>query len=107
LIATEGVNKVAASVTGPNATVTFNAIPPKYACSNLKKTRSGENVGEGIYHKSLEKIEQTATTTSGASNSATKYVTAYYKYFGGYTTITDIDKIDSDVVRNANNICDG
>lgn len=107
LTATEGVNKVVASVTGPKATVTFAAIPSKYACSNLKKTRSGENVGEGVYHTSNEKTEQTATTTTGASNSATRYVTAYYKYFGGYTTITDIKKIDSDVVRNANDICEG
>lgn len=107
LIATEGLNKVAASVIGPKATVTFNAIPSKYACSNLKKTRSKVTVGEGVYHKSEEKSEQTTTTTNGASNSATKYVTAYYKYFGGYTTITDINQIDSDIVRKTTDICTG
>ena len=107
LIATEGVNKVKASVTGPKATVTFNAIPSKYACSNLKKTRAGVEVGQNVYHKSGEKSEQTATTTNGASNNVTKYVTAYYKYFGGYTTITDINQIDSDIVRRTTDICTG
>lgn len=92
LIATAGTNSVKATVTGPTASITYNDIPSYYACSNLKNTRSGANVGEGVFHKSEEK--KNLTYTSGAAtNNTTLSVTAKYKYFYGYSDIKSTDNV--------------
>ena len=106
LIATAGTNSVKATVTGPTASITYNDIPSYYACSNLKNTRSGANVGEGVFHKSEEK--KNLTYTSGAAtNNTTLSVTAKYKYFAGYTTATDVTTLDSAAVRALTGIGSG
>ena len=92
LIATAGTNSVKATVTGPTATITYNDIPSYFACSNLKNTRSGATVGDGVFHKSEEK--KNLTYTSGAaSNNATLSVTAKYKYFYGYSDIKSTNDV--------------
>lgn len=98
LIATVGTNSVKATVTGPTASITYNDIPSYFACSNLKNTRSGANVGEGVFHKSAAKTGL-SYTSGNATNNGTLSVTAKYKYFAGYTTATDVTTLDSAAVR--------
>lgn len=94
LIATLGTNTVKASVTGPKAYVEFESIPEYYACSNLNNTHNET----GVFHKST--AQENLNYTSGASsNSKSLSVTGKYKYFAGYTTITDVTTMDSDSVR--------
>lgn len=102
LVATEGTNKIKASVSGPSATVVFNSIDSYYACSNLKKTHKDD----GSTIKSDAVAEQTKTSDT-CSNSAELTVTAKYKYFAGYTETRDINAIDSSVVRAVTGIGSG
>ena len=102
LIATEGINKIKASVSGPSATVVFNGIDSFYACSNLKNTHKEDN----STIKSDAVAEQTKTSGT-CSNSAELSVPALYKYFSGYTETRDINAIDSDVVRAVTGIGSG
>lgn len=99
LIASEGTNKVKATVKGPKATVTFNSISPYYVCSNVGKTRSGETAGEGVYHKS-ENVSEKSYTSNSSQNSKELTVSAKYKYFAGHTDITDINSLDSATIRS-------
>lgn len=106
LIATAGTNKVKATVTGPKATVAFNAISQYYACSNVKKTRSGAEPGDGVYHRSAA-VSEKSYTSSAATNSKELTVTGAYKYFSGYTTITDVNSMTSAEVRALTGIGSG
>lgn len=79
-----GSNKVKVTIGGPKAVGQFAEIPAYYACSNTKKTRSGAEVGDGVYHKSSVLAASTNDVkSSSASNSKEYTVTGAYKYFIG------------------------
>jgi hypothetical protein len=84
LAVVNGTNSVKVDITGPKAVGSFAAIEPHYACSNTKKTRSGENAGEGVYHVSTKLAAASDVKSNASSNTKTLSVTGAYKYFIGY-----------------------
>ena len=83
LAVVNGTNSVKVDITGPKAVGSFAAIEPHYACSNTKKTRSGENAGEGVYHVSTKLAAASDVKSNASSNTKTLSVTGAYKYFIG------------------------
>lgn len=83
LAVVNGENKVKVTITGPKAIASFASIAPHYACSNTKKTRSGAEVGDGVYHKSNELAANLDVKSSASSSSKEYKVTGAYKYFIG------------------------
>lgn len=102
LAVVNGTNTVKVDITGPKAIASFAAIAPHYACSNTKKTRSGAEVGEGVFHKSTELAAASDVKSGASSNTKSLSVTGAYKYFiGCYSDEVFTNKVyTSNSIRN-------
>lgn len=109
LAVVNGTNSVKVDITGPKAVGSFASIAPHYACSNTKKTRSGVEVGEGVYHRSTELAAASDVKSGNSSNTKTLSVTGAYKYFiGCYSDEVFVNKVyTSDSVRTADCVKSG
>lgn len=102
LIATFNTNTVKVTITGPKAYAEFEDIPAYYACSNLKNTHNED----GTFH--VSDAHENLNYTSGiSSNNKSLSVTGKYKYFAGYTSVTDVTTLESDDVRALTDIGEG
>lgn len=94
--ADEGENTVTIFYTSPKLTVTFDAIPKIYLCSNLQKTNENE------INESINEIVVTANTLSTSSNTF-KINGAWFLYTSGIegTFIYDSDSVRGLIKTNA------
>lgn len=95
----EGTCTVTLTTTGPSASITFDAMPSYYACSNVGNTHNAD----GVYAMTPTKDEATKTSNK-ASNSRSRNITGKrYAYTGAVPSgfVADSQSVRL-LTRNAN-----